>query len=35
VQAKKVIKLMDAIEEVDDVTNTYSNFDIDESLLNE
>ena len=32
-EAKKVIKLMDAIEELDDVTNTYSNFDVDESLL--
>jgi len=34
-QAKKVIKLMDAIEEVDDVTETYSNFDIDDELLND
>jgi len=31
--AKKVIKLMDAVEDIDDVTNTYSNFDIDEALL--
>lgn len=31
--AQKIVKLMDAIEESDDVTNTYSNFDIDESLL--
>lgn len=34
-EAKKVIKLMDAIEELDDVTNTFSNFDIDESLLSD
>lgn len=32
--AKKIVKLMDAIEEVDDVVNTHSNFDIDENLLN-
>lgn len=31
--AKKVVKLMDAIEESDDVTNTFSNFEIDEGLL--
>ncbi len=31
--AKKILKLMDAIEEIDDVVNTHSNFDIDESLL--
>jgi YebC/PmpR family DNA-binding regulatory protein len=31
--AKKVVKLMDAIEELDDVVNTHSNFDIDESAL--
>jgi len=32
-QAQKVIKLMDAIEDNDDVTNTYSNFDIDDNLI--
>lgn len=31
--AKKIVKIMDAIEELDDVVNTHSNFDIDESLL--
>lgn len=31
--ANKIIKLMDAIEDLDDVTNTYSNFDIDEELF--
>jgi transcriptional/translational regulatory protein YebC/TACO1 len=31
--ARKIIKLMDAIEELDDISNTFSNFDIDESLL--
>ena len=31
--AQKIVKLMDAIEDSDDVTNTFSNFDIDESLL--
>lgn len=30
--AKKVIKLMDALEDLDDVTNTYSNFDIAENI---
>lgn len=35
VTAKKIVKLMDAIEEIDDVVNTYSNFDIDDSLLEE
>jgi len=33
--AKKIVKLMDSIEEVDDVVATHSNFDIDESLLDE
>lgn len=32
VQAKKIMKLMDAIESLDDVVNTFSNFDIDESV---
>lgn len=31
--AQKIVKLMEAIEDSDDVTNTYSNFDIDENLL--
>lgn len=31
--ARKIVKLMDAIEEIDDVTNTYSNFDIPEELI--
>ncbi|HSW79611.1 MAG TPA: YebC/PmpR family DNA-binding transcriptional regulator [Candidatus Saccharimonadales bacterium] len=31
--AGKIIRLMDALEELDDVTNTHVNFDIDESLL--
>lgn len=31
--ARKVMRLMDALDELDDVTNTYSNFDIDETLI--
>lgn len=31
--AGKIMRLMDALENVDDVTNTYVNFDIPESLL--
>lgn len=31
--AQKVIKLMNALEELDDVTNTYSNFDIAEGVM--
>lgn len=31
--AGKVMRLMDALEDVDEVTNTYVNFDIDDSLL--
>jgi YebC/PmpR family DNA-binding regulatory protein len=31
--AGKIMRLMDALEDVDDVTNTHVNFDIDESLL--
>ncbi len=30
--AQKVLKLMDILDELDDVTEVYSNFDIDESL---
>lgn len=32
--AGKIMRLMDALDEVDEVTNTHVNFDIDESLLN-
>lgn len=32
-QAKKLIKLMDAFEEHDDVQNVYANFNIDDELL--
>lgn len=31
--ARKLMKLMDALEELDDVTNTYSNFDIAPELM--
>ena len=31
--AGKIMRLMDALDEVDDVQNTHVNFDIDESLL--
>jgi YebC/PmpR family DNA-binding regulatory protein len=31
--AGKIMRLMDALDEVDDVTNAHVNFDIDESLL--
>ncbi len=31
--AGKVMRLMDALDDIDDVTNTYVNFDLDESLL--
>ncbi len=31
-QAKKIMKIMDAIEELDDVVNTFSNFDISEDI---
>lgn len=31
--AKKIVKLMDNLEELDDVVNTHSNFDIEEGLL--
>ncbi len=31
--AGKIMRLMDALDDVDDVTNTHVNFDIDESLL--
>jgi transcriptional/translational regulatory protein YebC/TACO1 len=29
----KIMRLMDALDEVDDVTNTHVNFDIPEALL--
>lgn len=32
--ARKIMNLMDALDEVDDVSNTHVNFDIDENLLN-
>lgn len=31
--AGKIMRLMDALEDIDDVTNTYVNFDISEDLL--
>lgn len=31
--AQKVVNLMNALEDLDDVTNTYSNFDIPEGVL--
>lgn len=31
--AGKIMRLMDALEDIDDVTNTYVNFDISEELL--
>ena len=31
--AGKIMRLMDALDEVDDVSNTHVNFDIDESLI--
>jgi YebC/PmpR family DNA-binding regulatory protein len=31
--ARKLMHLMDALDELDDVTNTYSNFDIDPGLM--
>jgi transcriptional/translational regulatory protein YebC/TACO1 len=31
--AGKIMRLMDALDDVDDVSNTHVNFDIDESLL--
>jgi len=30
--ARKVIRLMDALDDLDDVTNTYTNFDIAEGV---
>ena len=32
VQAKKIMKIMDAVEELEALVNTFSNFDIDESI---
>lgn len=34
-QAKKLLKLLDLLEEHDDVQNVYSNFELDEALLEE
>jgi transcriptional/translational regulatory protein YebC/TACO1 len=31
--AGKIMRLMDALDDIDDVANTHVNFDIDESLL--
>ena len=31
--AGKIIRLMDALDDIDDVTNTYTNFDIPEDLI--
>ena len=31
--AGKIMRLMDALDDIDDVSNTHVNFDIDESLL--
>jgi transcriptional/translational regulatory protein YebC/TACO1 len=31
--AGKIIRLMEALDEVDDVTNTYTNFDIPDNLI--
>jgi len=33
VTAGKIMRLMDALDDIDDVTNTHVNFDIDESLM--
>ena len=33
--AGKIMRLMDALDEIDDVTNTYVNFEIDDSLLDQ
>ncbi|MCU0643194.1 MAG: YebC/PmpR family DNA-binding transcriptional regulator [bacterium] len=32
-EAEQLLKLMDALEDLDDVNNVYSNFDIDEKIL--
>jgi transcriptional/translational regulatory protein YebC/TACO1 len=32
-EAEQLLKLMDALEEHDDVNNVYSNFDIDDETL--
>jgi transcriptional/translational regulatory protein YebC/TACO1 len=34
-QAQKLLKLVDALEDNDDVQNVYSNFDIPDSILEE
>ena len=33
--ARKVLKLIDALEDLDDVQNVYSNFDIPDAVLQE
>ena len=34
-QAKQVLALLEALEELDDVQNVYANFDISEELMSE
>jgi len=34
-KAEKILKLMDQLEEHDDIQNVYSNFDISDELMNE
>jgi transcriptional/translational regulatory protein YebC/TACO1 len=34
-QAKQVLALLEALEDLDDVQNVYANFDISESVLAE
>lgn len=34
-QARKILNLMDALDDIEDITNTFSNFDIDESIMNQ
>jgi transcriptional/translational regulatory protein YebC/TACO1 len=33
-EAKKILRLMDAIDDHDDVQNVYANFDIPDEILN-
>jgi transcriptional/translational regulatory protein YebC/TACO1 len=33
-EAKKILRLMDAIDDHDDVQNVYANFDISDEILN-
>jgi len=34
-KARKVLKLLEALEDDDDVSNVYSNFDISEDIMNQ